>query len=84
MGYFANGTEAAEYEATYCMHCVHAGDGGCPVWLLHMLHNYKECNNPDSFIHVLIPRSNDGWNEKCAMFHPFSAYRCTETPDLFE
>lgn len=68
MGYFSNGNEGMDYEARYCDHCVH--NGKCTVWLLHNLHNYKECNNNDSMLHTLIPRSKDGiGNEKCTMFH---------------
>lgn len=72
MGYFANGTEGAIYEAQYCERCVHYGpeDGpGCMVWFAHLLHNYDECNNDDSILHLLIPRSADGLsNEQCKMF----------------
>lgn len=36
---------------------------------LHLMHNYQECNKPESFLHVLIPRSKDKLgNEQCAMF----------------
>lgn len=74
MGYFSNGTEGQCYEQTYCADCVHErgpdGDGGCPVWHAHMLHNYDDCNNEGSILHILIPRSKGGvGNEKCAMFH---------------
>jgi len=42
---------------------------GCPVWMLHMTHNYDECNKPDSFLHHLIPQDKENcWNERCAMF----------------
>lgn len=61
-----------DYEARYCRRCVHEGppDGpGCAVWGAHLFANYKECNNKDSILHMLIPRSKDGlWNEQCAMF----------------
>lgn len=68
MGYFSNGTEGMAYEAQWCNKCVHQGN--CAVWLLHMLYNYDECNNKDSMLHELIPRSKDGLsNEKCTMFH---------------
>jgi hypothetical protein len=72
MGYFSNGTEGMEYEAQYCDRCVHQkpDDGGCAVWLAHMLHNYDECNNNDSILHLLIPRTDGGLtNGQCAMFH---------------
>ncbi len=69
MGYFANGTEGEMYEARYCSRCIHYEDGACPVLVLHYLHNYEEANNPDSFLHILIPRSADSENEQCALFH---------------
>jgi hypothetical protein len=72
MGYFSNGTEGACYEEEYCDRCVHRngsdGDGMCPVWAAHLLHNYDECDNEDSILHMLIPRTEDGVNEKCLMF----------------
>jgi hypothetical protein len=72
MGYFSNGTEGMDYEARFCDRCVHQKpeDGGCAVWLAHMLYNYEQCNNDDSILHILIPRSKDKLrNEQCAMFH---------------
>lgn len=74
MGYFSNGTEAMMYEEQYCDNCVHQdgpdGKSGCAVWLAHFLYNYKECNNPESILHLLIPRSKDGLtNEKCLMHY---------------
>ena len=72
MGYFSNGTEGMAYEAKYCERCIHYGppDGpGCPVFGLHLLHNYEECNKDDSFLHVLNPLSKNGLgNEQCRMF----------------
>lgn len=72
MGYFSNGTEGEMYEARYCRRCLHNGppDGpGCPIMLLHLIHNYDECNKDDSFLHVLIPRSKYHLgNEQCTMF----------------
>jgi hypothetical protein len=68
MGYFANGSEGMDYEAQYCDRCVHQ-NGGCAVWDAHMIANYTECNNPDSILHILIPRTADGLdNEQCTMF----------------
>jgi hypothetical protein len=69
MGYFSNGTEGMVYEETYCANCVHYGPEGisCAVLELHSIHNYDECNNRDSFLHVLIPRGKDGQNQKCRM-----------------
>lgn len=67
MGYFSNGTEGMDYEAQWCDHCLHRD--GCAVWMAHTLYNYKECNNPDSILHILIPLTEDGLgNERCTMF----------------
>jgi len=72
MGYFPNGTAGMIYEDRYCDHCVHQngpdGKSGCAVWLAHMVHNYKECNNEKSILHILIPRGKDGENQQCTMF----------------
>lgn len=71
MGYFSNGAEGADYEETYCRRCIHYGpeEGpGCPVWLAHLLHNYDECNNDESILHLLIPHTADGGNGECTMF----------------
>ncbi len=82
MGYFSNGTEGVAYEEKYCSKCLHNYQGkvvgvvdgeevheACPVWILHMSHNYEECNKPDSFLHTLIPIEEDGiWNQQCSMF----------------
>jgi hypothetical protein len=73
MGYFSNGSESMAYEAQYCDRCLHQksndNDGGCAVWLAHMLYNYDECNNPNSILHLLIPRSKGGLdNAQCTMF----------------
>lgn len=86
MGYFSNGTEGMMYEQRFCDHCIHQkpDDGGCAVMLAHLLHNYDECNKPDSILHLLIPRSKDGiGNEQCAMFHAADPNRCRETADMF-
>lgn len=70
MGYFSNGCEGMSYEARYCDRCVHQERAnGCAVWDAHLLANYDECNNPDSVLHVLIPRSANGLsNGECRMF----------------
>jgi len=70
MGYFPNGTAGEEYEARYCARCQHEYDAegrGCAVWDAHLLHNYDECNKPDSILHLLIPRKGID-NERCLMF----------------
>ena len=70
MGYFSNGTEGMDYEAQWCARCRHHApdEGGCAVWLAHLLHNYEECNRPDSILHLLIPRGPQGENQPCRMF----------------
>ena len=70
MGYFSNGSEGVDYECKYCSECHHQDlDGrGCAVWEAHMLYNYEQCNDEDSILHILIPRSKDDFNEKCRMF----------------
>lgn len=70
MGYFPNGSAGDWYEATYCRRCVHDdAENGCPVMLAHVLHNYEECNRPESILHILIPRDDRGFNQQCGMFH---------------
>ena len=70
MGYFSNGTEGEMYEERYCSKCLHEKDG-CAVMLAHLIHNYDECNNPESILHMLIPKTKDNLgNEKCRMFVP--------------
>ena len=60
MGYFSNGTEGMDYEAKWCDRCIHQngldGKSGCAVLLAHSLHKYRECNNKESILHLLIPR----------------------------
>jgi len=74
MGYFPNGTSGEMYEEEYCYQCVNwrdLADGrgpGCPVMDLHLFYNYAECNKPDSFLHQLIPRDEEGFNLECSMF----------------
>jgi len=70
MGYFSNGSEGEAYFERYCAKCLHNGDGEgpmCPIWNLHLWHNYAECNNKESMLHELIPRENGG-NGRCSMF----------------
>ena len=73
MGYFSCGSEGMDYEAQWCDRCVHqeAGDGtGCAVWDAHMLYNYKDCNKPESILHLLIPKTDDGLgNQQCRLFY---------------
>lgn len=73
MGYFSNGTEGMEYQAQWCERCVHDANRNCPVWLAHLTHNYKECNKPESILHLLIPRSEDKCsNLQCLLFIPIT------------
>jgi hypothetical protein len=85
MGYFSNGTEGMDYEDRYCSKCVHhkPDEGGCAVWLAHMLKNYEECNKDDSILHILIPRTKDGLgNQLCTMFHAANQDRCMDTMEM--
>jgi hypothetical protein len=70
MAYFSNGTEGMDYQAQYCVRCVHDTDDGCPVWMAHVLHNSDQNDNEavESVLSVLIPRKDRIWNDKCAMF----------------
>ena len=71
MGYFSNGSEGDSYESRVCADCAHHDmKGGCPVWNLHLDHNYAEANNKESFLHVLIPLNDECRNEVCAMRLP--------------
>lgn len=83
MGYFSNGSEGMEYEARWCARCVHYDpDGNCPVLEAHADFNYRDCNDPESILHVLIPRSRNPKftnNEQCRMFWEKAA-----DADLFE
>lgn len=85
MGYFANGTEAEVWAEANCLGCVHnKADTGCPITLAHLLYNYRDCNDPDSILHMLVPRSEDGMtNEECTMFHLRPTDRCLNTHDMF-
>lgn len=68
MAYFSSGTEGMIYEEHYCVRCVHHEN--CAILNAHFIHNYDECNKPDSILHMLIPRSKDGLgNEQCLMFY---------------
>lgn len=68
MGYFPNSDAGLAYEAQYCDRCVHQkpDNGGCAVWLAHMLFNYGTADQAE-VLNVLIPR--DGIvNLQCRMF----------------
>jgi len=71
VGYFSNGTEGEIYREDFCSKCMHDQDQNCSIWLAHLIHNYEDCNNGKSILHLLIPRSKDGLgNDKCTMFIP--------------
>lgn len=88
MGYFPNGTSNEIYWAQYCAHCRHnpidPDEPMCAVMAAHMLKNYAECNDDDSILHMLIPRSEGGvGNEQCTMFIDRTPDRCKDTIDMF-
>jgi hypothetical protein len=88
MAYFANGTEGLDYQERYCMRCrnwgidklsENSGEEGCPIWDLHLLYSYEECNstsNAKMMLDTLIPMidytAKDGVNYhmpgECSMF----------------
>lgn len=79
MGYFSNSTDGDAYLEAYCVRCIHFPKGinepYCGVWNAHMMANYKDCNNPESVLHILIPRRPDPkfghmGNAECTMFWP--------------
>jgi hypothetical protein len=67
MGYFSNGSEGNSYETAICSKC-YWGNKHCAVRSAHWVHNYDECNNPNSILHILIPRDSKGNNGNCKMF----------------
>ncbi len=78
MAYFSNGTEGTYYEAKFCDRCTHQppnpDDGGCPVFLLHMLWNYSQLDKTEvgmakrHALNILWPRCERGENGDCKMF----------------
>lgn len=66
MGYFPNGTSAEIFQERHCSKCHHDIDQNCPVFFAHLVHNYAECNNDESILHLLIPKDCS----KCNMFIP--------------
>lgn len=70
MAYFPNGTSGMYYEEQYCIRCVHdSEERGCPIMLAHNLYNYRDCNDDNSILHLLIPREGID-NLECTMFWP--------------
>ena len=76
MAYFPNGSAGLGYQEVHCFKCANwrdKNDGrgpGCAVWDAHLMHSYRDCNNKDSILHMLIPRNEDGSNAECEMFMP--------------
>ena len=78
MAYFSNGTEGDMYMEKYCEKCVNWREGrggfgeGCPVWDVHLIYNYDECNsknNGKKILDHLIPMKKDGlFADECTMF----------------
>lgn len=78
MAYFSNGTEGDLYLEQYCLNCANwrdLGDGrghGCPVWDVHLLHAYDECetgSNAEAILNTLIPTDAEtGFASECSMF----------------
>lgn len=55
------------YEEDHCEKCLH--QDGCAVWDAHLLYSYRDCNDEDSILHMLIPRDpEDIGNLQCRMF----------------
>lgn len=68
MGYFSNGTAGEIYMCKWCQNCAHLDDP-CMVWGAHLSRNYEDCNDENSILHLLIPRSEDKLsNKQCTMF----------------
>lgn len=80
MGYFSNATEHDLWSIENCNKCennytldpespdYHTAKN-CPIQYAHLIKNYDDCNNPESILHLFIPRSKDGCgNEQCAFF----------------
>ncbi len=79
MAYFANGTEGDSYMEQFCENCINWRDGrggfgdGCPVWDIHLMYSYEECNNKEGnakkMLDHLIPMTKDNiWANECRMF----------------
>lgn len=85
MGYFANGTEGAMFEETWCQNCVHYDpnvgvDPPCPVWMMHLLYSYDLCSKKedpgkvilDALIEQKMVKASDGIDafvNECRMFY---------------
>lgn len=56
MAYFSNGSEGEMFHDRFCCKCKRDADNDCPIWLMHLLYNYDECNKEDSLLHKMIPK----------------------------
>ena len=79
MGYFSNGSQAADYQAKFCEHCFHDRDNSCPVLMLHLLWNYDAVgSNADKTkeiaLNTFIPRKGIE-NKQCLMFVPLTSVK---------
>lgn len=85
MGYFSNGCEGDSFHAQVCANCVHDLSGKCPVWNLHLAHNYDQfpehAKTPEAkakaeawaeALETLIPTEGPDAG-KCRLFHEASA-----------
>jgi hypothetical protein len=78
MAYFSSGTEGEKYNEKYCERCINWRDlqdgrgSGCPIWDIHFLFAYDECNKKTAgkkILDTLIPsNSKTGFAEECSMF----------------
>lgn len=79
MGYFANGTEAMQWQEKNCLRCrnykIREGEDtvGCPIWDLHFIYAYEVCDDEGTpakvMLDTLIPITENGlYNKQCSMF----------------
>lgn len=82
MAYFPNGESGRDYQRRWCEKCLHwpenPEDGGCDVWLAHLLHNYED--GARETLNTLIPEK-DGVPQECRMFLLRAAYQALAGDD---
>lgn len=74
MAYFANGTDARDFEAKWCDRCVHSqAENGCALLLTHELYNYRQLDEGQAMLRdalsKLIDNASDSEGVECKMFH---------------
>lgn len=69
MGYFANSSEGAAFEETYCARCVHNGETPCAVMLVHELYNYDQLDESEERLRGALNLLIDEDEYICRMFH---------------